>query len=165
MENSIEIEDIEEGVLDAMIIDIPVGELSTADAEPLPTTVPVHPFFLSRSVSLHDNGGAEEQSRLPAPPAPTQIRENARKFLDGPSLAPDSDLSTSTRQQPRAGPYGKRKRSVSSDDQRGEAIKAARGSEPTKVSATDRIKEEDFANQPFLDLDGPFFPLSRGLPQ
>ncbi len=150
MEN-MEIELVEEGVIDAMVIDAEVIEVAVENrlAPGLPPAQPAqlfHPFFRSRTPRLPEVVTEARPTATAPSLVPVAIRENAREYLDAPSTASDSDLVLSARQQPRAGPYGKRKRG---SDAQSEVVK---GSEPKGVTVEERILE--FPHAPFRDLDG-----------
>jgi hypothetical protein len=94
-------------IVDAMILEeVEILEEGIVSAPSV--SIPIHPFFRLQAV-VTESPVSEVQRTL----APTEIRENARDYLAAPQEAPDEDLHTSSRQQPRVGYGSKRKRSIS----------------------------------------------------
>jgi len=157
MELEKENEMVEDGLLDLLEAAMEVVEenlvaMDVAD-EPAPS---LHPFFRPRQpINSAINRTNEESS--PIPPTPAVLHDRAQQYLDAPPAEPDSSLVLSTRQLPRAGPYGKRPRS---DDRNLTPKKVARGSDSKSVKTTvkDRLDDPLFADEPFRDLDGSLLP-------
>ncbi len=149
MEAQVEAEEeelVEEGAIGVREADVMEVEAVVAPTGP-PKTPSVHPFFQPRVESSGNQARREE--RRAQPMTPTQLHANAKEYLEGAPNLPDSDLVLSTRQEPRAGPYGKRSRDI---EKTVTAPKAHRGSEPKRVTVKDRLS--DFPAEPFLDLEG-----------
>jgi hypothetical protein len=136
-------------ILDALVLD---GEADMMEVEkPSPPKGPnLHPFFQSRvSSSMNLTGPKETGPAKSLPITPTQLHANAKDYLEGASDLPDSSLVLSARQEPRAGPYGKR---ALSKEKSSAPSKVPRGSEPKRVSVKDRLDE--YPGEPFVDLEG-----------